>query len=494
MQGRLGQLRASLRQRAQAAAILALTAGVMACGQSATMVKPVPLMPADVHLAVEHVLAAHLYSLNNQPELALNELQHAQRYLEDDPTVALLLASAQFAVGDYAAARASANFAADAGADPTQALLLQLNIDEEEEEWEQALERVLPALEEPELQGFGLWQKAIWLAGLTEQPELQDELLERWAAFAPDDPQTHRQAATVALSRSDREAAARAYMAAARLPLGEPNDFLHAISAFRRADAADAKERALEAADLCLRSFPGSWRCALSKLAVHDGDRRSAEELSAESVAAISDLARRAQGDASRFTAITQAAASMLREDTQEALIVAALESARPGSAHFQHGAYAAYRLGRPAAAMEWMGSFLAENPADAEAHNFIGYLLLEAGQDFSRAAQHIEQAIELEPGSPHILDSLAWLRFRQGELDEALELMQRVLELAPEREPIYLHHLAVIHASRQEYRAADRYWVEALEGLGSDDAELRREIEEARRALEAGQIHSIYP
>ena len=50
-------------------------------------------------------------------------------------------------------------------------------------------------------------------------------------------------------------------------------------------------------------------------------------------------------------------------------------------------------------------------------------------------AAGYIEAAYAARPNDPAIIDSLGWLRYRQGRLDEALALLQQAYEMFPDQE-----------------------------------------------------------
>ncbi len=71
----------------------------------------------------------------------------------------------------------------------------------------------------------------------------------------------------------------------------------------------------------------------------------------------------------------------------------------------------------------------------DARALNALGYMLTMHTTRFEEAAKLIGKAYELEPRDPAILDSLGWVQFKQGKLNEALPLLQKAYAIFPDAE-----------------------------------------------------------
>lgn len=81
--------------------------------------------------------------------------------------------------------------------------------------------------------------------------------------------------------------------------------------------------------------------------------------------------------------------------------------------------------------------------PGNAQGMNALGYTLLTRTNKLAEAEQLLQQAIALEPDSPVILDSLGWLRYKQGKLAEASDLLKRAY--AKLAEPDVAAHLAEV-------------------------------------------------
>lgn len=70
-------------------------------------------------------------------------------------------------------------------------------------------------------------------------------------------------------------------------------------------------------------------------------------------------------------------------------------------------------------------------DPSNAIALNQLGYSLAERNIDLPKALGYLERANRLRPEDGGILDSLAWVTFRLGRLEEAEKLSRQAIELA---------------------------------------------------------------
>lgn len=113
---------------------------------------------------------------------------------------------------------------------------------------------------------------------------------------------------------------------------------------------------------------------------------------------------------------------------------------------------------------------------------NYLGYSLVERHENLEEALDMIERAVEGEPDSGYITDSLAWALFRMGRYVEALPHMERAVELMPE-DPILNDHLGDVYWALGRYREARFQWRRALSFGPHDDLDMDR----VRRKLDIG-------
>ena len=69
--------------------------------------------------------------------------------------------------------------------------------------------------------------------------------------------------------------------------------------------------------------------------------------------------------------------------------------------------------------------------PDSANGWNALGYLLADHDMRLQEAEQYVKNALEIEPGSPNIIDSLGWVYYRQGKLDKALEYLMMAVAMS---------------------------------------------------------------
>jgi tetratricopeptide (TPR) repeat protein len=73
--------------------------------------------------------------------------------------------------------------------------------------------------------------------------------------------------------------------------------------------------------------------------------------------------------------------------------------------------------------------------PESAMSLNALGYTLADRTDEYREAEKLIRKALEYDPESPAIIDSLGWVLFKQGEYEAALEELQRAYERLDDHE-----------------------------------------------------------
>ena len=126
-------------------------------------------------------------------------------------------------------------------------------------------------------------------------------------------------------------------------------------------------------------------------------------------------------------------------------------------------------------AALADLRAILDEDPADAQALNAYGYTLAERRGEFAAALPYIERAHALQPDSAPILDSLGWVRFRLGERDESLALLQQAWGRL--KDPEIAAHLGEVLWTLGRKDEAREVWREGA-AIDPDNRALRRALE----------------
>ncbi|WP_456267609.1 tetratricopeptide repeat protein [Kushneria sp. AK178] len=87
-------------------------------------------------------------------------------------------------------------------------------------------------------------------------------------------------------------------------------------------------------------------------------------------------------------------------------------------------------------AAMERdMRTLLERDPDNVDALNALGYTLTEQTDRHEEALELIERAHQLAPESPPVIDSLGWVHFHLGQLERAVALLKQAYALMPDEE-----------------------------------------------------------
>lgn len=120
-------------------------------------------------------------------------------------------------------------------------------------------------------------------------------------------------------------------------------------------------------------------------------------------------------------------------------------------------------------------------SPDQPQVLNYLGYSLVEMQTNLDEALDMIERAVEGQPNSGYITDSLGWVLYRLGRYDEAVVHMERAVELLA-IDPIINDHLGDVYWAVGRHREAEFQWHRAL----SFDPE-PEEAERIRRKLEVG-------
>lgn len=110
--------------------------------------------------------------------------------------------------------------------------------------------------------------------------------------------------------------------------------------------------------------------------------------------------------------------------------------------------------------------------PDNAMAINALGYTLADRTDRYEEALALIEQAYRLSPDDAAILDSLGWVNYRLGNLEEAETQLRNALERFPDHE--VAAHLGEVLWVSGEQREARAVWTEALKQ--QPDSQILRE------------------
>lgn len=117
-------------------------------------------------------------------------------------------------------------------------------------------------------------------------------------------------------------------------------------------------------------------------------------------------------------------------------------------------------------------------NPDNAHAYNALGYTLADQTDRHQEAFELISHAIRLQPDNPFILDSMGWVQFRLGRLDEAEVFLRRAHALR--RDAVIAAHLGEVLWVSGRRNEANEIWEQGLE-IDPENKTLKQTIERLR-------------
>jgi tetratricopeptide (TPR) repeat protein len=113
--------------------------------------------------------------------------------------------------------------------------------------------------------------------------------------------------------------------------------------------------------------------------------------------------------------------------------------------------------------AAELFHKAIAMDPANAaEPYNYLGYMWAEQNSHLDEAEDAIKRALQLDPDNGAYLDSMAWVQYRQGKYDQALENLKRAVENLPREDAVVFEHLGDVYSKLNRVSQAVESWQKA--------------------------------
>lgn len=106
--------------------------------------------------------------------------------------------------------------------------------------------------------------------------------------------------------------------------------------------------------------------------------------------------------------------------------------------------------------------SIIEREPDNATALNALGYTLADRTTRYDEAKALIEQAHKLNPEDAATLDSMGWVNYRMGNLEDAERYLRAALSKFPDHE--VAAHLGEVLWAQGKQREARKVWSEALD------------------------------
>jgi tetratricopeptide (TPR) repeat protein len=131
--------------------------------------------------------------------------------------------------------------------------------------------------------------------------------------------------------------------------------------------------------------------------------------------------------------------------------------------------ALAAERIGKTESMERDLRKLIELKPDHAHAYNALGYGLAEHTNRLKEALELIEKAIRLAPNDPYIMDSLGWVHYRLGNLNQGLSYLRQAFGMNPD--PEIAAHLGEVLWMQGITDEAKEIWQAALKNHPGNEA-----------------------
>jgi len=128
-----------------------------------------------------------------------------------------------------------------------------------------------------------------------------------------------------------------------------------------------------------------------------------------------------------------------------------------------------AEKMGKTAVMEKSLRKVIAKSPDNMQAYNALGYSLADRNVRLKEAHQLIAKALKMAPDDPFILDSMGWVQYRMGKLDEAETHLRKAYTLRSD--PEIAVHLGEVLWKKGEKDDARKLWREAQAKDPKNDA-----------------------
>lgn len=233
-----------------------------------------------------------------------------------------------------------------------------------------------------------------------------------------------------------------------------------AEQAFYQAQAAESLDRIDDAIEFYTRIEEGDYYAPAvarrAELMAMQGDVVSARAM-------LADLRRENNAAVVEEAWLTEARILQQAGDREEAFDVLDRAAEQfPQSVPVRYSrALVAAELDRIDVAERDLRSILVEQPDNAAALNALGYTLADRTDRYHEAAELIRRAYALQPEDPSITDSMGWVAYRLGRLEEAEQYLGRAFTL--DNNPEIAAHLGEVLWRQGRFEEARDVWRRGL-------------------------------
>ena len=120
-------------------------------------------------------------------------------------------------------------------------------------------------------------------------------------------------------------------------------------------------------------------------------------------------------------------------------------------------------RVGDKEGMLSAMKQVLILDKDHVQALNFLAYTYAESGKQLDEAETMVRRALELQPGDAYIMDTLGWVLFKKGDVNDAIRTLEAAYKIQP-NESVIAEHLGDAYYHQQMPEKAKRLYMRAAE------------------------------
>ncbi len=173
-----------------------------------------------------------------------------------------------------------------------------------------------------------------------------------------------------------------------------------------------------------------------------------------------------------QYTMQVQAEAELLADEERYEEAMSVYDDAIEGKKHNSDLLYAramlAQRMDRFELLEQDLRRILVLEPDNVQALNALGYSLADETDRYLEAYELIKRALDMSSGDFYILDSMGWVLYRLGRHDEAIQYLEKAMELR--QDPEIAAHLGEVLWVKGDREAAKKIWETALQAAPEDN------------------------
>lgn len=225
-------------------------------------------------------------------------------------------------------------------------------------------------------------------------------------------------------------------------------------------EAQGQKQKALDEAREALKKFPKNRQLTIAQASLL-GETGHVDE-------AVAELRSIEKGAADPAVELRVAEvynqAKRYREAENAVMQVLNQASLKPGDHEYAEFVLGAVyeRQKKYGQAEEQFKKVLSSDPTNAEAYNYLGYMLADRGIQLDQSVEYIKKALQLDPNNGAFLDSLGWAYYKMARYDLALAPLEKAARML-NTDPTVLAHLGHVYLKLGKEREAAAEWQQAL-------------------------------